>query len=235
MLSLGRQARRQVQNVSISSLGLQGRSGLSSSSKAFPVRARFIPTTRPILSVSRPRYYSTESAERGHSSRAHWQAGPNVSRWQIIVPFGAAGLALYLYNRTPLALEDGKAGTIEAKKEEEFSQFAKSVEDVEDEEKMLHRNAFMRTTYRIGAIIQDYIIEPLGTTKRFIVLVFLFAPVILTMPMLLVGRRREGGRRRGRRAGKDQGGTRWGAKWWYGFLVKQMERAGPTFIKVSVI
>lgn len=26
---------------------------------------------------------------------------------------------------------------------------------------------------------------------------------------------------------------RWGALWWYGFLVKQMERAGPTFIKLG--
>jgi len=78
-----------------------------------------------------------------------------------------------------------------------------------------------------------YIFEPLGTTKRFIVLALLFIPVILTAPMLLVGRRREGGRRRGRRLSKKDKGQRWGAVWWFGFLVKQMERAGPTFIKVS--
>lgn len=149
------------------------------------------------------------------------------------MPLGTAGLAFLVLNRKPLALDDGKAVTAQDKKTEDFSQFAKSVEDVEDEEKRLHRNAFMRASYKLGDILQDYVIEPLGTTKRFIVLVFLFVPVILTMPMLLVGRFREGGRRRGRRIAKDDGGTRWGARWWYGFLVKQMERAGPTFIKVS--
>ncbi|KAJ1301733.1 hypothetical protein OPQ81_008966 [Rhizoctonia solani] len=29
------------------------------------------------------------------------------------------------------------------------------------------------------------------------------------------------------------GGDRWGAVWWYGLLVKAMQRAGPTFIKLS--
>jgi aarF domain-containing kinase len=30
-------------------------------------------------------------------------------------------------------------------------------------------------------------------------------------------------------------GERWGAIWWYGFLIRQMENAGPTFIKVESI
>ncbi|PWN37542.1 ABC1-domain-containing protein [Meira miltonrushii] len=104
---------------------------------------------------------------------------------------------------------------------------------MESEEKRTHANVVVRWIYTIHDNIQLYIIEPLGTAKRFLVLVTLFLPVIITTPMLFVGRRREGGRRRGRKMAKAEGGTRWGALWWYGFLVKQMERAGPTFIKLA--
>jgi len=40
-------------------------------------------------------------------------------------------------------------------------------------------------------------------------------------------------RRRWRFDAKE--GERWGAVWWYGFLVHQMQKAGPTFIKVCVV
>lgn len=123
---------------------------------------------------------------------------------------------------------------------------------------------------RLLGLIRDYIWEPISTFFRFIHLALLFGPVILTVPMLLVGspsgRVRENGvwkrnspRQRARsaqgaeksqnlfddeeRSGKasvvktvvrvDPEEERWGALWWYGFLVKQMERAGPTFIKLG--
>lgn len=56
------------------------------------------------------------------------------------------------------------------------------------------------------------------TAKRFIYLLFLFIPVLISSPMLLVG--------------KSNRANRWGAIWWYGLLVSRMESAGPTFIKV---
>ncbi|PWN54432.1 ABC1-domain-containing protein [Violaceomyces palustris] len=114
----------------------------------------------------------------------------------------------------------------------DYNRFAPSLEEL-DEYRMYHSNTLIRSLQRFGSLIRVYILEPLGTTKRFIVLLLLFAPVILTAPMLFVGRRREGGRRRGRRVSKKEEGERWGAVWWYGFLVKQMERAGPTFIKLA--
>jgi aarF domain-containing kinase len=70
----------------------------------------------------------------------------------------------------------------------------------------------------------DHIWEPILTARRFIHLFFLFFPVILSSPMLLVGSPEE-----------RLQGDRWGAVWWYGFLVAQMDRAGPTFIKVGNI
>ncbi|KIY69170.1 protein kinase [Cylindrobasidium torrendii FP15055 ss-10] len=64
--------------------------------------------------------------------------------------------------------------------------------------------------------------EPILTAKRFIRLCFLFIPVLVTSPMLLVGDPE-----------KKLAGERWGAIWWYDFLVQQMELAGPTFVKLA--
>ncbi|KAI0931711.1 hypothetical protein AcW2_000542 [Taiwanofungus camphoratus] len=75
---------------------------------------------------------------------------------------------------------------------------------------------------RIIAFTRDYIWEPLLTARRFIHLFYLFLPVILSVPMLLVGR-----------PDPKLEGDRWGAVWWYGYLTSQMQRAGPTFIKLA--
>ncbi|KAG6876835.1 hypothetical protein C0992_011598 [Termitomyces sp. T32_za158] len=77
-------------------------------------------------------------------------------------------------------------------------------------------------TARIHALLRSSIWEPLLTAKRFIYLFVLFVPVLLSSPMLLVGKPR-----------KKYRGDRWGAVWWYGFLVSRMEAAGPTFIKLA--
>lgn len=85
----------------------------------------------------------------------------------------------------------------------------------------------------ISYLLQTYILEPISTFFRFLHLALLFGPVILTSPMLLVGSSSAtspGGPGAGRNAEETE---RWGAIWWHGFLVAQMERAGPTFIKVS--
>ena len=74
---------------------------------------------------------------------------------------------------------------------------------------------------RIISFLNCSIWEPILTARRFIFLCILFVPVILTAPMLVVGR-----------PDTRLLGDRWGAVWWYGFLTSQMQRAGPTFIKV---
>lgn len=83
----------------------------------------------------------------------------------------------------------------------------------------------------ISYLLQTYILEPISTFFRFLHLALLFGPVILTSPMLLVGSSgmSHGSPGTGRNAEETE---RWGAIWWHGFLVAQMERAGPTFIKV---
>ena len=80
--------------------------------------------------------------------------------------------------------------------------------------------AHLSLTATLRNVLQNTIVEPILTAKRFVYLLFLFAPVFLASPMLLVGT-----------PDKALKGDRWGAVWWYGLLVSRMEAAGPTFIK----
>jgi aarF domain-containing kinase len=79
------------------------------------------------------------------------------------------------------------------------------------------------TKYRRGVyfFIEDYIIEPIATGFRFLHLIFIFVPVIVTVPVIWFGQRQT-----------DKDDERAGTLWWYGFLVSSMERAGAAFIKV---
>ncbi|KAI1619000.1 aarF domain-containing kinase [Exophiala viscosa] len=81
----------------------------------------------------------------------------------------------------------------------------------------------IRRVYKtIVYVLDQYIYEPLATGLRFFYLAFIFVPVIVTVPVVLIGSRR-----------KDRDDERSGTLWWYGFLVTAMERAGPAFIKLG--
>jgi aarF domain-containing kinase len=79
--------------------------------------------------------------------------------------------------------------------------------------------------YRRGIyfFVEDYIIEPIATGLRFLHLVIIFVPVIVTIPAIWIGARKA-----------DRDNERSGTLWWYGFLVGSMERAGAAFIKVRI-
>jgi aarF domain-containing kinase len=79
--------------------------------------------------------------------------------------------------------------------------------------------------YRRGIyfFVEDYIIEPIATGLRFLHLVIIFVPVIVTIPAIWLGARQP-----------NRDNERTGTLWWYGFLVGSMERAGAAFIKVRV-
>ena len=83
---------------------------------------------------------------------------------------------------------------------------------------------YLSPSQRICTLFVERIWEPILTARRFVHLFFLFIPVILSSPMLLVGSSEE-----------RLQGDKWGAVWWYDYLVAQMDRAGPTFIKVRGI
>ncbi|ORY22959.1 ABC1 family-domain-containing protein [Naematelia encephala] len=131
------------------------------------------------------------------------------------IPLGAAfaGVGLFVFYRRP-AQADSHPQPVPSEEEEEVPF---------DEEP-----SALPTT--INKFLHDYLIEPLATLFRFLHLAFLFGPVILTSPMLFIGRPE-----RRRRVAKPVADAEenWGAVWWYGFLVKQMERAGPSFIKLG--
>ncbi|KAI0839904.1 ABC1 family protein [Hypoxylon sp. FL0890] len=67
-----------------------------------------------------------------------------------------------------------------------------------------------------------YFWEPLCTGIRFVELVFIFIPVILTVPAIWIGPRHP-----------SRDNERSGTLWWYHFLVRTMEAAGPAFIKLG--
>lgn len=74
--------------------------------------------------------------------------------------------------------------------------------------------------HKILLFIKVNICEPILTAGRFIHLTILFVPVLLVTPIILFGPRR------------GRHNERFGALMWYAFLTRQMQRAGPTFIKV---
>lgn len=80
-----------------------------------------------------------------------------------------------------------------------------------------------RVRDKVLVYVDVYIWEPLCTGMRFLHLVVIFVPVIVSVPMLWV------------RKGGKEGQGKWGAVWWFKFLVRGMERAGPAFIKVCIV
>lgn len=74
----------------------------------------------------------------------------------------------------------------------------------------------------IYLFFEHWIWEPIATGLRFVHLVIIFVPVILTVPVIWLGHRVP-----------DRDDERAGTLWWYSFLVRSMERAGAAFIKVG--
>jgi aarF domain-containing kinase len=83
-------------------------------------------------------------------------------------------------------------------------------------------HGFRRFRDHIIVFVDLYIREPICTGLRFLHLVVIFVPVLVSVPAIWVGKR-----------DPNRGRERSGTLWWYWFLVKSMERAGPAFIKVS--
>lgn len=84
--------------------------------------------------------------------------------------------------------------------------------------KRIAKTKFRRS---IWLFVDYYIVEPIATAIRFLHLVVIFVPVIVTIPAIWFGNKLP-----------DRDNERSGTIWWYGFLVSGMERAGAAFIKV---
>ncbi|ORZ10047.1 hypothetical protein BCR41DRAFT_309092 [Lobosporangium transversale] len=71
-------------------------------------------------------------------------------------------------------------------------------------------------------MLDDYVFHPILTIWRFGVLAVIFLPLFITLPVVFMGERQ-----------KELDDERSGTIWWYNLLVRHMELAGPTFIKLS--
>ncbi|KAI9486245.1 MAG: ABC1 family protein [Benjaminiella poitrasii] len=78
----------------------------------------------------------------------------------------------------------------------------------------------IRLCQRLLVFLDDWVLEPLLTLRRLAHILILFSPVVVTAPVVFLGSRIDA---------QERSGT----LWWYEFLAKQMERAGPTFIKLA--
>ncbi|KZZ99471.1 ABC-1 transporter [Moelleriella libera RCEF 2490] len=83
-------------------------------------------------------------------------------------------------------------------------------------------HGLFRAAHKIVLFLDLYVWEPISTGIRFLQLVVIFVPVIVTVPVMWFGRRHP-----------DRDNERGGTLWWYEFLVKAMELAGPAFIKLG--
>ncbi|KAM7183917.1 putative serine/threonine-protein kinase abkC [Naviculisporaceae sp. PSN 640] len=79
-----------------------------------------------------------------------------------------------------------------------------------------------RLRHQAVLFLDLYIWEPICTGVRFLQLVVIFVPVMLAVPIIWIGRRHP-----------DRDNERTGTLLWYNFLVKSMEWAGPSFIKLG--
>ncbi|KAL2264473.1 hypothetical protein VTK26DRAFT_38 [Humicola hyalothermophila] len=123
----------------------------------------------------------------------------------------AASAFVELSENGSAAPEDtGQEAMLEVSRQE----IKKSVRDNDGNLKRLPR--------RILVFIDLYIWEPICTGLRLLELAAIFIPVIAAVPAIWFGRRLP-----------ERDNERTGTLWWYGLLVRSMELAGPTFIKLG--
>ncbi|EGP89948.1 unnamed protein product [Zymoseptoria tritici ST99CH_1A5] len=175
------------------------------------------PSLRP--QVLRHIHYSAHSGGRRtspssllHFLRANFRAPPSPVK----------GGSVLLAALSPVAFvqiaedDDNKDGLTHEERMLESSR-KELAEQVPD--RLKNSNKIRVGIYRF---VDEWIWEPLATGLRFLHLVVIFVPVLVSVPAIWFGARRP-----------DRDNERGGTLWWYGFLVSSMERAGAAFIKLG--
>lgn len=169
-----------------------------------------LPQVRPIL-----RQLRLQSAFRRWNSsgwRGYWRAPP---RRNGLVLAAAVGLS-------PLAFVQMSEKDNEGTEQTAEGRMLEASRDEIKKEVSSDVRGWRRTRDHVIVFVDLYIWEPICTGLRFLHLVVIFVPVLISVPAIWVGKRDQ-----------TRGDERSGTLWWYSFLVKSMERAGPAFIKVS--
>ncbi|KAF8981443.1 hypothetical protein BGZ46_002825 [Entomortierella lignicola] len=173
-------------------------------------------STKPNLSLSEG-ISKIKNAPCTHPLNQH--AKKHISTWHYVIPavvtqgglsFLAPRISLDAKNTSGHYLSDARS--------------AQPIPYVKTEivRKAQNPSFWRRLKQYLEDMLEDYILHPILTIWRFGVLAVIFLPLIVTSPALFMGERN-----------KDLDDERSGAIWWYNLLVRHMEMAGPTFIKLS--
>ncbi|TQS33804.1 hypothetical protein Golomagni_05839, partial [Golovinomyces magnicellulatus] len=158
--------------------------------------------------------FNTSNFRQLHTRQTSWRQN-NSKRFILQASAGAAGLGTATF--VELSQQDnGSTGETGEHRMLEISreEIRKKVADDE--------HGVSRIVHEIALFIDLYIWEPICTGARFVQLVVIFVPVIISVPAIWIG---------SRNAKRDN--ERSGTLWWYNFLVNAMELAGPAFIKLG--
>ncbi|OAA79384.1 abc-1 [Akanthomyces lecanii RCEF 1005] len=166
---------------------------------------------KPTSFIPRP-----QCARQLHTPRQiPWRGGRRSNGSALRASAGAAAIGTATF--VELARKDnggtdqtGEHRMLELSREE----IAKTIDD--------NDRGLSRIVHKVTLFIDLYIWEPIFTGVRFLHLVVIFVPVIVSVPIMWLGRRLP-----------ERDNERQGTLLWYSFLVKAMELAGPAFIKLG--
>ncbi|KAF2852832.1 ABC1 family protein-like protein [Plenodomus tracheiphilus IPT5] len=174
-------------------------------------------TSSPASRTASTRRFSHASAPAFNRLFATPRFGGRTVRWSGAAAGAAAGAAL-----SPLAfvaIGNDQAGNGEKTHEAAMLEVSRKELKQQVPKALEHSGKYRRGLY---FFIEEYIIEPIATGIRFLHLVIIFVPVIVTVPAIWLGARQ-----------LHRDNERSGTLWWYGYLVLSMERAGAAFIKLG--
>lgn len=95
-------------------------------------------------------------------------------------------------------------------------------ETVEEQQLPLNASLLRKILHAIKRSFDQWIYEPIATAFRFTHLLIIYVPVFASIPVIYMGPRDQ-----------SRDNERSGQLWWYGFMIRSLERAGPTFIKLG--
>ncbi|KAF9926604.1 hypothetical protein FBU30_003822 [Linnemannia zychae] len=165
----------------------------------------------------------TQSATTRNTTRRYRHSSAlikksSTSSWHYVIPAVVTQSSLALF---------GPGIHLEARDPSLHHNYAKPVQPVPYIKTEIIKAAkdpsfWRRLRQKLEDLWEDYVVHPVLTIWRFGVLALIFLPLIITVPAVFIGERN-----------KELSDERSGTLWWYRLLVKHMELAGPTFIKLS--
>ncbi|KAM0817301.1 putative ABC1 atypical kinase-like domain-containing protein [Seiridium cardinale] len=149
-----------------------------------------------------------------HGHRSQWQ-NPPPRKYMLYATVQSVALGTAAFVK--LAEKDNE-GTEWTSEERMLQVSREEIEKSKDETS----RGFTRLRHNVVYYLDAYFWEPICTGVRFLHLVVIFVPVILTVPAIWFGSRQP-----------ECDNERTGTLWWYRFLVQAMEWSGPAFIKLG--